>query len=329
MKPTITLRSLTLSMPDATTAARRSLPECSAGILPAVEAGCRLEACATWTRRVVALGLVGCALLSFAGRVAAAEPLMIDDRGGTPEWTVDPAFKDDVFTFARVRYTSGHRGWGGGYGRFFGRGWQRWAIDTPDADLNLTFRLQQMTSLKVNPMPMVVDLTPEDLAQYPFIYIVEGGELEFSDQEVVTLRNYLLNGGFLMFDDFWGVEEWENIHSEMQRVFPDREFVDLPVEHPIFHCVFDLKEKPQVPGIHEAIRHQFDGVTWERGPENRGAHYYGIFDDKQRMMVIICRNTDLGDGWEREGENQWYFRTYSEPKAYPMAINIIFYAMTH
>jgi hypothetical protein len=166
------------------------------------------------------------------------------------------------------------------------------------------------------------------LSQYPFLYIVEPGELVFEEEEVTALRKYLLNGGFLMIDDFWGVGEWENIHAEMQRVFPEREFVDLPIEHPIFHCVFDLKQKPQVPGIHDALRHQFDGVTWERA-DARDVHYYGIFDDKQRMMVVICRNTDLGDGWEREGESQWYFHEFAEKKAYPMAINIIFYAMTH
>jgi len=252
----------------------------------------------------------------------------ISNRAGVPEWEVDPAFKQDVFTFARVKYTSGRRGWGGGFGRNWGRGGGRWATDYPDAELNLAFRLQQMTSMKVNPDAIVVELAVDDLSKSPFLYIVEPGDLVFADEEVTALRKYLLNGGFLMIDDFWGVDEWENIEYEMKRVFPDRPFVDLPLEHPIFHCVFDLPEIPQVPGIHIALRHQFDGVTWER-PDARDVHYYGIFDDKQRMMCIICRNTDLGDGWEREGESEWYFHEFAEKKAYPMAINIIFYAMTH
>lgn len=252
----------------------------------------------------------------------------ITERGGVPEWEVDPAFKHDVFTFARVEYTSGRRGWGGGWGRYWGRNAGRWAVDYPDAELNLAFRLQQMTSMKVNPNAVTVQLAVDDLSAYPFLYIVEPGYLVFSDEEVTALRDYLLNGGFLMIDDFWGVDEWLNIESEMKRVFPDREFVDLPIEHPIFHCVFDLKEKPQVPGIAYMNHFRQTGETWERR-DAQDVHYYGIFDDRGRMMCIICRNTDLGDGWEREGEDVDYFHEFAEKRAYPMAINIIFYAMTH
>ena len=237
-------------------------------------------------------------------------------------WEVDPAFRDDVFTFARVRYTSGT----GGYGRHRGAP-DRWAIDYPDADYNLAFRLQQMTSLKVNPEPAIVQIAVDDLSQYPFLYIVEPGRLIFSDEEVTKLRAHLLNGGFLMFDDFWGEEDWANVEYEISRVFPDREIVDLPLDHPIFHCVFDLKKKPQVPGIWAASRAE-PGRTWET-PDSRDVHYRAIFDDHGRMMVLICQNTDLGDGWEREGDDEWYFRTFSEPLAYPMTINIIFYVMTH
>ncbi|MFP6762461.1 MAG: DUF4159 domain-containing protein, partial [Planctomycetaceae bacterium] len=102
----------------------------------------------------------------------------------------------------------------------------------------------------------------------------------------------------------------------------------LPADHPIFHCVYSLEEKPQVPSLGMAQRGRFEGVTWER-PDAKDVHYKGIYDDEGRMMVIICHNTDLGDGWEREGEDPWYFREFSEKKAYPMGINIVFYAMTH
>lgn len=241
------------------------------------------------------------------------------EAGPSGDWKVDPAFKNDVFTFARVRYQS--RGWGW-------RGGNRWYTDAPDAELNLSFRLQQMTSLKVNPTPAIVELTQKNLGDYPFIYIVEPGRLVFRDEEVTALRRYLEKGGFLMIDDFWGEEEWANIEHEMKRVFPDREFVDLPIEHPIFHCVFDLKQKPQVPGIDFARRSRGTGVTWERF-DAKEVHYRGIFDAKGRMMVIICQNTDNGDGWEQEAADEWYFKEFSEPKAYPMTINIIFYAMTH
>jgi hypothetical protein len=200
-------------------------------------------------------------------------------------------------------------------------------IDAPDSDLNFSFRLQQMTSLKVNPDGLFLEITDKELFDYPFIYIVEPGRLTFTDEEIPILRRYLLNGGFLMFDDFWGEREWANFHEEIKRVFPDREPKDLPLEHPIFHCVYDLKSKPQVPGIDHVVGREGSEVTWER-PDAKEPHYRGIFDDKGRMMVIICHNTDLGDGWEREGENEYYFRRFSEKEAYPLGINIIFYAMT-
>mgnify|MGYP001306833605 CR=1 FL=1 len=244
---------------------------------------------------------------------------------GIPTWAVDAEFKHDVFTFARVQYSS-YGGWGGRGGGRRGRG--GWATDYPDAELNLAFRLQQMTSLKVSPEPVVVTLEQEDLQNYPFLYIVEAGSLSFQEPEVTALRDYLLNGGFVMFDDFWGENEWSNVYYEIKRVFPNRELIDLPIEHPIFHIVFDLKEKPQVPSIHHAIGYRGTGRTWER-EDARFVHYRGIFDDKGRLMVLICQNTDLGDGWEREGESEWYFREFAEKKAYPMGINIIFYVMTH
>jgi hypothetical protein len=237
------------------------------------------------------------------------------DRHGVPTWDVDPAFADDVFTFVRVRYNS--------YGS-----WDRWKTDYPDSDLNFSFRLQQLTSLKVDPNGKILELTDPELFRYPFLYLIEPGDLSFSDDEIVALRRYLLNGGFLMVDDFWGEAEWANFHHEIKRVFPDREPRELPIDHPIFHCVYDLKEKPQVPSIGIAEWGRSQGITWER-PDAKEVHFKGIFDDHGRMMVVICHNTDLGDGWEREGEDPWYFREFSEKKAYPMGINIVFYAMTH
>lgn len=239
------------------------------------------------------------------------------DRRGVPDWKVDEDFKDDVFTFVRVQYNS----WGG---------WDKWAIDYPDAELNFSYRLQQLTSLHVNPDGRILQLTDPALFDYPFIYMIEPGQLVFTEPEVAALRSYLLNGGFLMVDDFWGSYEWENFHREIKRVFPDREPRDLPLEHPIFHCVYDLKERPQIPAVGRAYQ-DANGriVTWERGPDTRDVHYRGLFDDNGRMMGIICHNTDIGDGWEQEGASPWYFREFSEKKAYPLGINIVFYAMTH
>jgi hypothetical protein len=239
-------------------------------------------------------------------------------RRGVPEWQNDPEFKKDVFTFVRIVYRSD--GWG--------RSGGGWATDWPASDLNLSFRLQQLTSLKVNPESKYFPLTDPQLFDYPFIYIVEPGALVFDEEEVTALRRYLLRGGFLMVDDFWGEDEWWNFYREIRRVFPDREPVELPLEHPIFHCVYDLKTKPQIPSIGHAFGGRASGRTWERY-DAQTPHYKAIFDDNDRMMVIICHNTDLGDGWEREGEDPWYFREFSEKYAYPLGINIVVYAMTH
>jgi hypothetical protein len=240
------------------------------------------------------------------------------DRGDVPNWEMNQEFPTDVFTFVRIEYDSyGGRGrWGGG-----------WATDWRDADLNLSFRLQELTSLKAHPEGRVLRLTDPELLDFPFIYIVEPGALGFTDDEVLALRRYLLRGGFLMVDDFWGDYQWGNFYREIKRVFPDREPQDLTLDHDIFRCVYRLKEMPQVPSIH----HGLSGMSYEpnHGPGAETPHFRAIHDDKGRMMVIICHNTDLGDGWEREGVAEEYFNEYSLKRAYPMGINILFYAMTH
>jgi len=249
------------------------------------------------------------------------------DRRDVPYWQPDPEFAHDVFTFARIQYGTRYGGgYGGGRGRRGRRG--RWATDYPDSDLNFSYRLHQLTSMEVNPDGVILQLTDPELVNYPFIYIVEPGDMSLSEPERQALRSYLLNGGFLMVDDFWGEDEWWNFYYEIKQVFPNREPVELPLSHPIFHAVFDLKEKPQIPSIGHALQGRDYGITWER-PDAQEVHYKALYDDKGRMMAIICHNTDLGDGWEREGENEWYFHEFSEKKAYPLGINIVFYAMTH
>ncbi len=268
----------------------------------------------------------------FGGRYGGGGiPSLPDDRAGVPDWKNDSRFKSDVFTFVRVKYTSVWGGGGGGFGRRGGGG-GGWATDFPDSDLNFSYRLQQLTSLKVEPNPIILELTDEKLFDYPFIYMIEPGSLYFSDEEVVALRRYLLNGGFLMVDDFWGDNQYENLRDQLKRVFPDREPQELPLDHDIFRCVYKLKEKPQVPSINAAQWGRSQGITYEYsrdGSDTSKVHYRGLTDDKGRLMAIICHNTDLGDGWEREGEDPWYFHEFSEKKAYPMGINIVTYAMTH
>jgi hypothetical protein len=251
-------------------------------------------------------------------RTAREEP---SGSTGTPEWTNPHGFERDVWTFARIRYSSGY---GGGF-----RG-GNWHTDAPDSDLNLSYRLQQMTSMKVNPDGRYIELTNPELRDFPWVYIVEPGRLSFNDAEVTALRKYLVNGGFLMFDDFWGDSAWLNVEQEMKRVFPERNFSELSLDHPVYHCVFDIKAKGQCPNIRVGENSQYTGITWENHDgDTRTVHHKGIFDDKGRLMVIATHNTDNGDGWEREGEAEYYFKNFSEKIAYPLGINIIFYAMTH
>lgn len=273
---------------------------------------------------IVVIASMACVAYAQRGRWYRGGDDISTDRRGVPTWEVDPNFKDDVFTFVRVRYDS----YGG-----YGRGGGGWRTDYPDSDLNFSLRLQQLTTMKVNPDPIVLELTDDKLLDYPFLYMIEPGALVFNDAEVEALRRYCTNGGFMMVDDFWGDSQYQNLASELKRVFPDRDPVEVPLSHEIFHCVYDLKEKPQVPSIHSARRMAGGEIgTWESardGSDTRTPHYRAISDDEGRIMVFICHNTDLGDGWEREGEDQWYFDEFSVKKAYPMGINIVTYAMTH
>jgi hypothetical protein len=245
---------------------------------------------------------------------------------GTPDWTNEPGFEKDVFTFVRIRRDEEHESSGSA---------GSWWTDFPDSDLNLSYRIQQMTSIKVDPDARVLNLTEKELFDYPWIYMVEPGSLILRQEEVPILRQYLLNGGVLMADDFWGDTQWEVFHHQMKRVLPERDFTELPMDHPIFHCIFDLKgpkNSLQTPNVRTGQRSQNPPhITWEYhdGEECTEMHVRAILDDKGRIMVIATHNTDNGDGWEREGEYEYFFREFSEKRAFPLGINIIFYLMTH
>lgn len=232
------------------------------------------------------------------------------DRKGVPDWINEPMPKD-VFTFVRIRYHSSSS-------RFA----DRWTTDYPDSDLNLSLRLQELTSLRVDPLPIQLDFTDPKIKDFPFVYVVEPGFMQLSAREITAMRDYCLNGGFVMFDDHWGPAQYQNVERHLRQAFPEFRLVELTAEHPIFHAVFDFQQPPQVftPG----------GAVSNRGESQVGPpRYVAVFDANNRMMAIVCHNTDTGDAWEREGVDEWYFQEYAVKKAYPLAINIIFYAMTH
>jgi hypothetical protein len=256
---------------------------------------------------------------------------------GTPNWTNAPGFERDVFTFARVIFKSDANvpdvpGWG--RGRRFG-----WWVDFPDADLNLSFRLQQTTSMKVDPDGRTIKLSDPALFDYPFIHMEHAGYINLRDDEVTALRRYLRCGGALVVNDFWSQREWEGFERQMKIVLPDRDWVDLATDHPVFNCVYDLTlpmQHLQVPTIqfwnpaHNPSDSQSPPLQRVfRGEGSEEMHVRTWLDDKQRIMVIVLHNSDVSDGWEREGENDEYFHKFSEKIAYPFAINLIFYLMTH
>ena len=229
---------------------------------------------------------------------------------GTPEWQNPGRFRTDVFTFARLRYDAAARPAGSRRGG--------WTTDLPDADLNLSYRLQQLTSLRVDPNCRLIRATDPDLAAYPFLFAAAPGALSLTGPEIAALRKYLLNGGFMLMTDSWGDADFASMERLFQEILPGLRFEELPMEHPLYRSVIALREKTQIPNIHIGIK-----------VPNTQVQHRAIFDGKGRLLALALHNSDDSDGWEREGENHEYFEKYAEKAAYPLAINIIVYIMTH
>jgi hypothetical protein len=266
---------------------------------------------------------------------------------GTPEWTNAPGFDRDVFTFTRIiyKFAANSRSTKDGAPPISRTAspWG-WITDYPDSDLNLSFRVQQMTTIRTDPDGRELHLMDPALLDYPWIYMVEVGRLDLRPEEVPILQKYLQNGGVLMVDDFWGKKQWDNFEYQMGRVLPGMHWIELPMTHPIFHCVFDIKVEKnqlQIPNSTQGANSlvpgsRFYGMTWERHDDyydqpdgTRDMHVRAWLDEKGRIMVIATHNCDNGDGWEREGENDGFFHEFSEKRAYPLGINILYYVMTH
>ncbi|MEQ1828869.1 MAG: DUF4159 domain-containing protein [Pirellula sp.] len=281
-------------------------------------------------RTLIAASLISLTMLSIAGarwqqgfreqgfREQGFREQRTPDRSEFPVWQNDPHFQSDVFVFARIKYSS----------MYGGRG-NRWENDFPDSDWNFSYRLQQLSSMKVHPNGRVLELTDPDLFDFPFLFMNGVGSLQFSKEEAEALRRHLLNGGFIMVDDFWGEEELENMKDQMRLVFPGREPKLLSLAHPLFHIVYDMKEIPQVPDIRTWRSGSMYEFNHRGSPGDMKPHFLAYVDDNDRIVALLCHNNDLGDGWEREGANEDYFETFSVPFSYPMGINIITYAMTN
>ncbi len=221
------------------------------------------------------------------------------------------------FYFSRVQYS--------GYGRGFGRwgGGRSWAVDYPKADqIFLSFIDRLLSNLDAYEWQHPILLDDPEIRRFPFLYALEVGAMALTEPEVEGLRDYLLAGGFLVIDDFWGSRQWANWEYEIQQVLPGYETVDLSLDHPIFTTFYEIDEILQVPNRTNGVRggptHQSDGYV----PMVKGIH-----DEQGRLMVVINWNTDLGDAWEWADDPRYPFR-YSM-YAYEMGVNMIVYAMSH
>jgi len=209
-----------------------------------------------------------------------------------------------------------------------------WATDYPDADYNFSTRVSELTKTSVGravdgqPQPLIVRPTDDVLFKCPFIMLWQAESLYFSEEDAERMRLYLLKGGFLWSDDSWGSYAWQNFEHEMAKVLPEPQyrFVDLPPTHPMYHTRFTLKKVPQIPGISYWWR--TGGDTSEQGPDSAEVHVRGIADAHGRLMVLSTHNTDIADGWEREGVDPQYFQLFSVD-SYAVGINVLLYSMTH
>jgi hypothetical protein len=209
-----------------------------------------------------------------------------------------------------------------------------WATDYPDADYNFSIRVSELTKTVVGkaptgePLPLIVRPADDVLFECPFVMLWQAESLYLSKEDAARLRLYLLKGGFLWSDDSWGTFAWQNFEREMAKVLPEPQyrFVDLPPTHPMFNTRFTIKKVPQIPGISYWWRS--GGDTSEQGPDSAQVHVRGVSDEHGRLMILSTHNTDIADGWEREGVDPQYFQLFSVD-SYAVGINVLLYAMTH
>ena len=271
------------------------------------------------TRAVVSLAMV--AAVALAGHEAWARQRRMGTSNRFPIPT-ESSF-DGGFNFCRVAFQTGRFRRGG-----------NWVVDYPRADVNLSIRLSELTKTRVSfdadrePRHFVLTLTDPSLFRCPFVMMTEPGGLQFDDAEVARLREYLLKGGFLWADDFWGEVAWDNFLREIRRVLPEDQFPlrELDSDHPLFRTQFPIQDVMQIPSINYWMGSGGDTSEW--GPESRVPYAHGFTDADGRVLVLATHNTDYGDAFEREGDDPRYFQTFSID-GYAFGINVVLYAMTH
>jgi uncharacterized protein DUF4159 len=266
---------------------------------------------------IVAAVLCGC-----WGLLRAQKPFKeYDTVEGHAESAIPPdANVPHEWTRARLMYRDYS-----GFGRFgFQRGAGSWTIDYPRSDRHLLYGVKRLTKIDSRSVeqPVALDNT-DDVYNWPTLYAVEVGHWVFNEEEAAQLRDFLNRGGFLMVDDFHANAEWQVFLEGIKQVFPDREIVDLPNAEPIFHTLYDLDDKYQIPGA-QFLR---SGRTYEKDESGRPAHWRGIYDDKGRIVVAICHNMDLGDAWEWSDEPEYPAEWAN--MAYRIAMNYFVYDLTH
>jgi hypothetical protein len=225
------------------------------------------------------------------------------------------------FTFCRLQYPVGRR-MPSGLG---------WSTDYPRADVNLTMRLGELTTTWIStwenrdPGAAVVRPTDPDLFRCPFLMASDPGSARFSAADVDALRTYLLKGGFLWVDDFWGRAAWSFWEEEISRILPEFQIVQLPMDHALHSLVYEVTEIPQIPHMNFWLRN--GGATSELGADSAVPTMRAIHDDDGRILVLMTHNTDIADGWEREMDDDEYFLRFS-PDAYAIGINVLVWTMT-
>ena len=267
--------------------------------------------------------------LVLAATVASAQEQWCGYRGWGGRSRFPPRYPtvesfDGGFNFCRLIYTSDRREDGG----------SGWSTDYWDADINFTTRLGELTKTTISrrkdgqPNHLSVRIADPLLFQCPFLSATDVGTAFFTDEEAGTLRTYLLKGGYLWVDDFWGPYAWDNWASQISKVLPPAQFPirDLGVDHPLRRTLFEFTNLPQIPSI--SFWRRSGGDTSERYELSAEPHLRGIADEHGRLMVVMTHNTDISDAWEREAEDPQFFFSFS-PQGYAVGLDVVLYGMTH